>query len=79
MGGMGWKFNQPHVDLSEADLERACLKSADFIGVNFYNALLGEADVSGTCLVRANLIGADLTSANLSEVRLSETTLVTLI
>jgi hypothetical protein len=79
-----WKFNQPHVDLSEADLEGVCLKGADLIGANFYKTLLGEADLSGACLVRANLIGADLalaslsgadlTSANLSEVRLSETT-----
>jgi hypothetical protein len=78
-----WKFNQPHVDLSEADLEGVCLKRADLIGTNFYKALLGEADLSETYLNRANLIGvdlsranlhgADLSGANLSEARLYET------
>jgi len=78
-----WKFNQPHVDLSEADLQGVRLKRADLIGANFYKALLGEADLTETYLNGANLTGADLSwtnfhgadlsGANLSEVKLYET------
>ncbi|EMA24630.1 pentapeptide repeat-containing protein [Haloarcula argentinensis DSM 12282] len=53
-------------DLSDADLGKANLSSADLREADLSGADLGSADLSGANLQKADLSGADLSYANLS-------------
>lgn len=54
-----------NVDLSRANLRRACLVGADFRGAN-----LSDADFTGAYLADANFQGANLNNADLSKAQL---------
>ncbi len=62
-------------NLSEANLERACLIDANLRGANLSKACLRSAYVSSANLENANLSEADLSLGNFSEANFSQATL----
>ncbi len=64
------------VDLSGANLRRACLIGADFRGANLSGADLSGAYLSDATLCGANLSDANLTGANLERADLREANLL---
>ncbi|MGB3297266.1 MAG: pentapeptide repeat-containing protein [Phormidesmis sp.] len=63
-------------NLSEANLERACLIDADLCGANLSKACLQSAYASSANFDNADLSGADLSLCNLAEANFSQATLL---
>lgn len=68
----GWRKDHYFVcHLTEANLNGAKLKEADFTGANLSRATLSGADLTGANLSRVNFFGANLNGANLKQVDLT--------